>query len=56
MVLLVNFASTLNKLLKLCISVEVLVVGGYLQGALRKELRITPFVKHFKTVSLGRSY
>ena len=31
------------------------VVKGYLQGALRKELRIAPFVEHFKTATLGRS-
>ena len=29
---------------------------GYAQGALRKELRITPFVECFKTATLGRSY
>ena len=39
-----NFASTWTKLFKHCISVEFLLMGGYLQGALRKELRIAPFV------------
>ena len=28
-------------------------MGGYLQGALRKELRSTPFVERLKTVSLN---
>ena len=36
-------------------SVEFLLIG-YLQGALRKELRVAPFVERFKTASLGRSY
>ena len=26
---------------------------GYVQGALRKELRIAPFVERFKTTTLG---
>ena len=38
-----DFTSTLKKLLKHCISAEFLLVEGYLQGALRKELRIAPF-------------
>ena len=29
---------------------------GYVQGALRKELHIAPFVERFKTTTLGKSY
>ena len=29
---------------------------GYLQGALRKDLRNDPFVEYFKTASLRKSY
>ena len=50
-----HFASTWNHLQKHCISAEFLPVEGYLQGALRKELRIAPFVEHFKTASLRKS-
>ena len=39
-----HFASTWNHLQKHCISVELLLVAGDLQGAPRKELRIAPFV------------
>ena len=28
---------------------------GYVQGALRKKLRIAPFVEYFKTIFLGKS-
>ena len=31
-------------------------MGGYLQGALRKELLIGPIVEPFKTTALGKSY
>ena len=48
-----TFASTRIKLFKHCISVEFLLVEGYVQGALRKELCI---VERFKTAILGRSY
>ena len=51
-----NFASPWNKLLKRCISVEFLLVKGYVQGALRKELLLAPFVERFKTATLGKSY
>ena len=51
-----HFCSTWNNLLKHCISVDFLLVEGYLKGAPRKELRIAPFVQRFKTASLGRSY
>ena len=29
---------------------------GYVQGALRKELHVDPFVERFKTATLGKSY
>ena len=51
-----NFASTWKNLLKHCISVEFLLVVGYEQGALRKELHITRFVEGLKTATLGKSY
>ena len=50
-----HFASTWNHLQKHYISAEFLLVEGYLQGALRKELCIAPFIEHFKTASLGKS-
>ena len=50
-----NFASTWNKLFKLCVSVNFLLMEVYVQGALRKELRIAPFVERFKVATLGRS-
>ena len=51
-----NFASTWNKLLKHCISANFLLMKGYVQGALRKELRVAPFEESFKATTLGRSY
>ena len=51
-----NFASTWQKLLKYCISAEFLLVEGYVQGALRKELHIDPFVERFKTATFGKYY
>ena len=50
-----DFASTWNNLLKHWISVDFVLVEGYGQGALRQDLRIAPFVEHFKASSLGRS-
>ena len=50
-----NFASTLKNLLKDYISVDFLLIEGYEQGAVRKELRSTPFVERFKVDTLGRS-
>ena len=50
-----NFASTWNNLLKHCISAEFRLMESYVQGALRKELHIAPFVEGFKTATLGRS-
>ena len=54
-VLLVNFASTWNNLLKNCLSPKFLLREGYVSGTLRKELPISPFVEHFKTTTLGDS-
>ena len=53
---MINFASTWNNLLKYCISAEFLLVAGYVQCVLRKELRIDPFVERFKADTLGKSY
>ena len=50
------FASTWNNLLKHCISADFLLMESYVQCALRKELRIAPFVECFKTATLGKSY
>ena len=50
-----NFASTWNNLRKHWIPAEFLLMEGYVQGALRKELRIAPFVERFKIATLGRS-
>ena len=52
---MILFASTSNNLLKHCISAEFLLMEGYVQGALRKEPRIAPFVERFKTATLGRA-
>ena len=51
-----NFASPWNKLFKLCISVNFLLMEVYVQVGLRKELHIAPFVERCKTATLGRSY
>ena len=48
-----HFASNWNKFFKHYISVEFLLVEGYVKGALRKELYIAPFVERFKTATLG---
>ena len=50
-----NFASTWNSLLKHRISAEFRLIEAYVQGALRKELSIAPFVEHCKKATLGRS-
>ena len=55
-VFLMNSASTWHTLLKHYLSVEFLLVEGYLQGVLRKELHIAPFVELFKTATLRRSF
>ena len=51
-----NFGNTWNILLKHCISAEFWLMEGHVQGILRKELYIAPFVKRFKTATLGKSY
>ena len=53
---MMNFACTWNNLLKNSISAELLPMEGYVQSALRKELRIDPFVELFKIATLVRSY
>ena len=50
-----TFSSAWNKLLKHCISAEILLMKGYVQRALRKELGIAPLVEHFKTATLEKS-
>ena len=50
-----NFACTWNNLLKHWISVNFFLVEGYGQDALRKDLRIAPFVEHFNIATLGKS-
>ena len=51
-----NFASNWNNLLKHCIYANALLMKGYGQGALQKELRNDPFVERLKTATLGKSY
>ena len=51
-----NFASTWIKLFKHWISVEFLLVQGYLYGPLRKDLLMASSIERFKTATLGRSY
>ena len=50
-----NFASIWYKLFKHCISVEILLLEGYVQIALPKEQCATPFLEHFKAATLERS-
>ena len=45
---LINFKSTLGKFITNQISVVVLLVEDFVQGALQKELFIAPFVERFK--------
>ena len=52
---MINFASTWNNLPKHCISAEFLLMESYDQSALRKKLRIAPFVQRYKTATLGMS-
>ena len=55
-VLVINFPSTWNNLLKHCIPPEFLQMEGYVHGALRKELLIAPFVELSKTITLEESW
>ena len=41
---MMTFASAWNNLPKHCISVDFLLMEGYVQGALQIELHIAPFV------------
>ena len=54
--LLRDIASTLNNLLKHCVSTEFLPKEGEVQGALRKELLIAPFIVRLKAATLGKPY
>ena len=49
-----NFASTWKNLLRYCIFDDFLLMEVYVDGALRKELHIAPFVECFKTGTLER--
>ena len=49
------FASAWKHLLKNLISLDFLLIEGYGQSALRKELRIVPFVERFEITTLRRS-
>ena len=51
-----SFASTWNNLLKHCVSANLLLMEGYVQGALLKVLHIDLFLEHFKTATLGMFY
>ena len=52
---MMTFSSAWNNLLEHCISAYFLLMEDDAQGALRKELRIDPFVERFKTATLGKS-
>ena len=54
--MLMNFASTCNNFLKHWISSKFLLTEGHVQGTLRKELYIVPFLERFKTTTLGKRY
>ena len=53
-VLLINLAIIWKNLLEHCISVEYLLMNGYLQGALRREVLVAPFLEHFNITTLGK--
>ena len=40
---------------KHCIFVEILLIEGYVQGALRKDLFSAPFLEDLQTATLGKS-
>lgn len=50
----VNFKNTLDNFLRKYFSVIVLLVKGFAQGTIRKELFIGPLVECFKTDNLRR--
>ena len=45
---MIIFISTCNDLLKHCISTNLLLMQGYVLGALRKEIFIAPLVEPLK--------
>ena len=51
-----DFGSTRCNLRKHCISAEFSLNEDKVQGALRKELLIAPFVERFNTATLGKYY
>ena len=53
---LINFVTTWKNLLKICISPEFLLIKGYVQGTLWKELNIAPYIDLFKTTTSGESH
>ena len=55
-VLLINFVRIWHNLLSHCIFAKFWLMEDYVQGALRKELQIAPFLEHFKTTTLRKSY
>ena len=52
----VNFKNTLGNFLRKCVSIIVLFVDGFVQGAQQKELILASFAKHFKVATLRRSH
>ena len=55
-VLMTNFNSTLDNFIKNYISLAVLRIEGFAEGAPRKELIIVPFLKRFKAANLWRPH
>ena len=51
----INFKSTLGKFITNYISVVVLLIEDFVEGALQKELFIAPFVERFKAITSRRS-
>ena len=51
-----NFNSTLDNFIKNYISLAVLRIEGFAEGAPRKELIIVPFLKRFKAANLWRPH
>ena len=51
-VFLTNFIITWKYWSRYCVFAESLLIVSYVQGALRKELLMAPFIERFKTVEL----
>ena len=51
-----NFINVYSNLLNHLVFVHFLLIEGYEQGALRKELIFATFVEQFKTATLRKSY